>query len=106
HILDVARFLFGEAEKLYCQTFRVHKDCKGEDIATVMMTMGEGTTVTCELGYPEIPVEYEYFPQTLAFVEGCQGTAEVARDYWVRVTTTSGTYSKRYPPAPYKWVNP
>lgn len=78
----------------------------GEDIATVMMTMGEGATVTCELGYPEIPVEQDYFPQTLVFVEGSHSTAEVARDYWVRVTTASGTYSKRYPPAPYKWVNP
>jgi D-apiose dehydrogenase len=106
HILDIARFFFGEAGGLYCRTHRVHEDCKGEDIATVMMTMGEGTTVTCELGYPEIPVEHDYFPQTLVYVEGTQGTIEVAPDYWVRVTTTSGTHSKRYPPAPYKWVNP
>ena len=28
HILDVARFLFGEAETLYCQTRRVHPDIK------------------------------------------------------------------------------
>jgi predicted dehydrogenase len=106
HILDLARFLFGEARRLYCQTQRVHEDCKGEDVATVMMTMGSGTTVTCEIGYPENPVEYDYFPQTLVFVEGPHGTIEVARDYWVRVTTASGTHSKRYPPVPYKWVDP
>ena len=40
------------------------------------------------------------------FVEGAEGTAEVARDYWVRVTTASGTHAKRYPPAAYPWVNP
>jgi len=106
HILDLARFLFGEAGQLYCQTQRVHKDCKGEDVATVMMTMGSGATVTCEIGYPENPVESDYFPQTLVFVEGPHGTIEVARDYCVRVTTASGTHSRRYPPAPYKWVDP
>src|SRR5207302_11419488 len=26
HILDVARFLFGEVRRLYCQTQRVHRD--------------------------------------------------------------------------------
>ena len=31
HTLDTARFLFGEAESLYCQTRRVHPDIKGED---------------------------------------------------------------------------
>jgi predicted dehydrogenase len=29
HILDVARFLFGEAESVYCQTYRVHRDIPG-----------------------------------------------------------------------------
>ncbi len=107
HILDVARFLFGEADRLYCQIHRVHPDCKGEDVATVMMLMGGGlTTVTCELGYPENHVEHDYFPQTLVFVEGAQGTVEVARDYWVRVTTASGTQAKRYPPASFPWVDP
>jgi len=106
HILDIARFFFGEAGRLYCQTHRVHEDCKGEDVATVMMTMGGGTTVTCEMGYPENHVEYDYFPQTLVVVEGPLGTIEVGRDYWVRVTTASGTHSKRFPPAPYKWANP
>ena len=49
HILDVARFLFGEATRLYCQTTRVNPEIKGEDVATVMMEMGEGVTVTCEI---------------------------------------------------------
>jgi predicted dehydrogenase len=106
HILDLARFLFGEVERLYCQVHRVHPDCCGEDVATVMMLMGGKTTVTCELGYPENHVENDYFPQTLVLVEGAEGTAEVARDYWVRVTTASGTHAKRYPPPAYPWVNP
>ncbi len=106
HILDIARFYFGEAQSLYCQTHRVHPDCKGEDVATVMMLMGGKTTVSCELGYPEHHVEHEYFPQTMIFVEGDRGTAEIARDYWVRVTNEAGTHARRFPPAAYPWADP
>ena len=98
HILDVARFLFGEAQTLYCQVHRVHPDIKGEDVATVMMLMGGQTTVVCELGYPENYLENDVFPQTLIFVEGEKGSAELGEDYWVRVTTSTGTHSKRFPP--------
>ncbi|MEX1018135.1 MAG: Gfo/Idh/MocA family oxidoreductase, partial [Litorilinea sp.] len=44
HILDAARFLFGEAQTLYCHTQHVHRDLRheavrGEDVATVMLHM-------------------------------------------------------------------
>ncbi len=106
HILDIARFYFGEAQKVYCQVHRVHPDVKGEDVATVMMMMGGHTTVTCELGYPENYLEHECFPQTMIFVEGDKGSAEIARDYWLRVTTRDGTQSRRYPPIWYPWMDP
>ncbi len=106
HILDVARFLFGEAQALYCQVHRVHPNIKGEDVATVMMRMGGRTTVVCELGYAENCLEREVFPQTLIFVEGDKGSAELGPDYWVRVTTEAGTRAKRYPPKRYAWADP
>lgn len=106
HILDTARLYFGEPQSVYCQLHRIHRDVKGDDVATVMMMMGGRTTVTCEFGYPENYMEQEYFPETLIFVEGDKGTAEVAKDYWLRVTTRSGTQARRYPPAWYPWVDP
>jgi len=106
HILDIARFFFGEAQSVYCQVHQVHRDIKGEDVATVMMMMGGRTTVTCELGYPENHMEHDYFPETLIFVEGDKGTAEVAKGYWLRVTTESGTQARRYPPAWRPWFVP
>jgi len=40
HILDVARFFFGEAESLYCSTKKtLPKILKGENVATVLMEM-------------------------------------------------------------------
>jgi predicted dehydrogenase len=105
HILDTARFLFGEAEGLCCQTQRIHRDIKGEDVATVMMKMGGRTTVVCNLSYV-IRTEHERFPETYAFVEGDRGSVELGPDYWLRVTTEAGTCAKRYPPPAYRWADP
>lgn len=69
HVLDAARYLFGEARSVYCQTRRVHHDIRGEDdVATVMMDMSpetaagkspraaahaQGVTVLCQLAYAD-----------------------------------------------------
>jgi D-apiose dehydrogenase len=105
HVLDLARFYFGEAQSLYCQTRRVNPGIKGEDVATVMLDMG-GTTVTVEIGYPQNHLENDCFPQTLVFVEGDRGSAEIARDFWIRVTTRSGTDTRRVAPTHYAWADP
>jgi predicted dehydrogenase len=106
HLLDVARFLFGEADRLYCQTHQIHKGIKGEDVATVMMHMGGRTTVTCYMGFAGNYLENDVFNQTLIFVEGDKGSAELDRHYWVRVTTQNGTRSNRYPPSYRPWMLP
>jgi D-apiose dehydrogenase len=106
HLLDVARFLFGEADRIYCQTHQVQKDIKGEDVATIMMLMAGRTTVTCIMGFPGHFLENDVFTQTLILVEGDKGSAELDKNYWIRVTTRSGTRANRYPPAWRPWMNP
>jgi predicted dehydrogenase len=106
HTLDAARFLFGEAEILYCQIGRVHRDIKGEDVATIMMRMGQGTTVTINMAYAGNYLEREAFPQTLCFIEGEKGSLELASDYRIHVTTKRGTRRGGYPPSRYDWANP
>jgi predicted dehydrogenase len=107
HILDVARFLFGEVQSLYCQTHRVQTDIRGEDVATVVMLHNYSqTTVTCNLAYAGNHLERECFPQTLLFLEGTAGSLELAPDFWIRLTTSGGTLSRRFPPLPYPWVDP
>jgi predicted dehydrogenase len=106
HILDVARFLFGEAELLYCQTFRAHRDIKGEDVATVVLKMRSGATVIVELGYAENYLEQDRFPETSIFIEASKGSAELTLDYWIRITTAAGTHSRRCPPPRYAWADP
>lgn len=106
HILDVARFLFGEAHSLTAQTGRIHPNIKGEDMATVMMRMGQGVTVVCNLAYAENYLERDRFPETYMFIEGDQGSLELGPDYWVRMTTKAGTLSQRCPPPRYSWADP
>ena len=105
HILDVARFLFGEASRLTSHIGKVHPDIKGEDVATVMMDMG-GVTVICEMAYAENFLEREVFPQTLIFIEGTNGSLELDTDYRIRVTTSEGTHVRRTPPPRYHWADP
>jgi predicted dehydrogenase len=104
HTLDIARFLFGEAQSLFCHTQRINPKIKGEDVATVMMKMN-GATVICELSYAS-RTEYERFPETFVFIEGERGSAELTTDFWLRVTTKEGTLSRRVPPPQYEWADP
>ena len=105
HILDTARFLFGEARSLYCQTRQVTPGIKGEDVATVMMDMGAGTTVTASMSYAS-HFEHARFPETYIFVECEHGAVELGPDFWIRVTTADGTLSQRHVPPRYPWADP
>ncbi|MBV9671484.1 MAG: Gfo/Idh/MocA family oxidoreductase [Verrucomicrobia bacterium] len=105
HILDVVRFLFGEATNLLCHTRRIQQDIKGEDVATLLLEMEDGMAVTCNLSFAS-RTEYERFPETYIFIEGEQGSIELGPDFWIRVTTKNGTQSKRYPSPLYSWADP
>ncbi len=106
HTLDVARCLFGEANSLFCQTHKAHTSIKGEDVATMMLNMGDDITVLVEMAYAENFLEREAFPQTFMMVEGTTGSLELGIDYWIRETTAAGTLAKHYPPPRYDWANP
>ena len=106
HLLDVARFLFGETHSLYCQTRQVHADIAGEDVATVVLGTEAGATVIIEMAYAENHLERDRFPETTIFIEGAEGSIELAPDYWVRVTTRGGTHSERIVPPRYIWADP
>jgi len=106
HILDVVRFLFGEAKGLMCLTDRVHGDIAGEDVATVLLRMESGATVVANMAYAGNALERERFPETFVFVEAERGSAELAPDFWVRETTAEGTWARRSPPPRYDWADP
>lgn len=106
HTLDTARFLFGEATSLYCQTQQIHRDIRGEDVATVQIRMGAGVSVTVNMAYAGNFLEREAFPQTFFFIECERGSIELGPDYWLRVTTADGTHLRRVPPPRHAWADP
>jgi D-apiose dehydrogenase len=113
HVLDAARYLFGEAHSVYCETHKINPTISGEDVATVVMPMGAArTTVVCEMSYAS-RTEHERFPQTYLFVEGEDGSLEIGPDYLLRITRRSQgawnaprTEIRRCLPPRYSWADP
>ena len=105
HVLDVCRFLFGEAETLCCHTARVNPTIKGEDVANVFMKMKSGMTCYAEMSYASL-LEREAFPQTFLLVEGESGCIQLTHDCEIRTTTSNGTESVKALPTMYPWIDP
>jgi D-apiose dehydrogenase len=82
----------------------VHYDIKGEDVATVLMGMHSGATVTCNMSYASC-VEHNRFPETFVFIEGEHGSIELAPDLWLRITTKDGTQARRCPLPFFPWAD-
>jgi len=104
HIFDVARFLFGNAKRVYCQTRRVNPTIKGEDVATALLQHDDVTCI-CDMSYAS-KLEHERFPETYVVIEGERGSLELGPDYWIRATTDEGTHARRFPPPRYPWADP
>ncbi|GAB2794055.1 Gfo/Idh/MocA family oxidoreductase [Rhabdobacter roseus] len=105
HVLDVCRFLFGEARSLYCLTKRVNPKIQGEDVANVLMEMESGLHCYAEMSYASI-LEKESFPQTLVLVEGERGSLHLTHDFELKITKKSGTESEVVEPVMYPWLDP
>jgi len=105
HLLDVARFLMGDARGLACTTARVTPGIRGEDVATVMLDHGDGASSVVSLSYAS-HLEDARFPQTAVRIEAEKGSVVLAADHVVRVTTPAGTTVSRHPPPRYPWADP
>ena len=105
HILDVARFLWGEASDLYCKTRQIRPDIKGEDVATVMMTMQGEVTVTANMSYAS-KWEFDRFPETFIYAEGSKGGVSLGADYRLRVFHEEGVETRQIKPTQYSWADP
>jgi predicted dehydrogenase len=105
HVLDICRYLFGEAKTLYCLTKRVNPKIKGEDVANVLMEMQSGLHCYAEMSYASI-MERETFPQTLVLIEGEKGSLNLTNDFELKTTTRQGTTSAIIKPVLYPWLDP
>lgn len=76
HMLDLARFLFGDAGKVSCLTQSIKEGLAGEDAATLLLAHDNGATCIVDVSYATQRFP-DPFPQTLGEVEGRLGTVEI-----------------------------
>lgn len=102
HLLDLARFYFGEVEYLSCLTQRVNPKINGEDVATILLKMRSGATCIVDMSYAS-PVAEEIFPQTLVTLEGAKGTATLGGHYEITAKVNGQVSKVSAPPDLHAW---
>ncbi|MFC3072000.1 Gfo/Idh/MocA family protein [Shinella pollutisoli] len=94
HVLDVARFLFGDVESLTARLARVKADIAGEDVATMLLGHTDGVTSVVDCSYASRLPE-ELFPQTLVAVDASEGSLRLAAGYALTVRDRDGRVETR-----------
>jgi D-apiose dehydrogenase len=104
HILDIARFLFGDVARVSATTARVNPRIRGEDVATILLSHDSGVTSVVDCSYAtQLP--RELFPQTLIEVDGAAGTLRLFADYQLQIHTRAGTESRSVAPRAHSWMS-
>ena len=86
HVVDVARFLLGEVERVSCETQRRNPKVKAEDTATMLLRHSSGavSVVECTYETKKLP---DPFPETLLEIEGPRGAIITKPGYRMEVTS-------------------
>ncbi len=106
HILDMARYLFGDVASIYCQTQKINPAIRGEDVANTLLTMKSGVNCFVEVSYAS-QLEQETFPQTLMLLEGDKGSIRLDFNHRISLTQKGqGSESWVADPPHYPWADP
>ena len=80
HLYDLVRHLVGEVDTLSCRTQRLNPIVKGEDAFTAILGHSSGATSIVDCSFYS-KIQPEPFPQTTVWIEGGDGTLELALGY-------------------------
>jgi len=105
HMLDIARFLFGDVASLAARTRRVNQAIRGEDAATMLLGHESGATSIVDCSYAS-RLEAEPFPETLVEVDGSLGTIRLRQGYEMIVIDRDGTDRLDVAPPLLPWAQP
>lgn len=103
HILDIARFLFGDVETLSASTRRVNPRIRAEDVATMMLRHESGVTSVVDCSYASRLAE-EAFPQSLLEIDGDAGSLRLSVGYKLTVVDANGTRERDVAPPLLPWA--
>jgi len=104
HLLDVMRFLFGEAESVFARAHRVTPGIRGEDAVSALFAMQNGMTVYTDLSYAS-RVPGERFPEAFITAEGEDASLSLGFDFKIRLVTKEGILTTRHAPPWYPWAD-
>ncbi|WP_110654386.1 Gfo/Idh/MocA family protein [Salinicola halimionae] len=103
HVLDIARALFGEVDRLSCETARVNPAINGEDVATLMLRHANGVTAVVDCSYATHLAD-DPFPQSLIEIDGEQGSLRLRQDFVLEIHDVDGQREVRdVSPEPPAW---
>jgi predicted dehydrogenase len=105
HLLDLARFFFGEVATLTAQIQRVNPRIQGEDVATILLKMRSGAVCIVDASYAS-KLEEDLFPQTLVHIEGADGSVTLGPHYRLTQVLGSAATHREVPPRRYSWSAP
>ena len=104
HLLDVARFLFGEVRRLTCRTASIRPGIRGEDAATILLEHQDRVVCVVDATYQALQ-DPDPFPETLIEVDGSEGTLRLGQGYALTVTGREGTLRRDVAPALLPWAS-
>ncbi|HET6559829.1 MAG TPA: Gfo/Idh/MocA family oxidoreductase [Prolixibacteraceae bacterium] len=102
HQFDVLRYLFGEAQTIYCEKQTVNPTIKGEDVTTSILKMENGVICIQKISFSS-PLEKEIFPQTTLLIEGDKGSIRLDGEFEISITTPQGTTKEVVPMRAFPW---
>lgn len=103
HVLDIARALFGEVDRLGCEITRVNPAINGEDVATLMLHHDAGVTAVVDCSYATRLAD-DPFPQSLIEIDGERGSLRLRQDFVLEIHDAEGHREIRdVRPAPPTW---
>jgi D-apiose dehydrogenase len=93
HVLDLARVLMGEVERVYCEAQSVRPGIAGEDAATITLRHRSGAVslVDCSYAAKRDP---DPFPEVLLEMEGRRGSLILSPGLELKVTSDGETVTR------------
>jgi len=105
HVVDVARFLLGEVERVSCETQRRNPKVKAEDTATLLLRHTSGAVSIVEATYESQKLP-DSFPETLVEIEGPGGAIVTKPGHRMEVTSNGEMSAGTIDIASLPWSNP
>jgi len=103
HLFDLAMCFMGQPRSLVTEALRVNPRIRGEDVATVMMSMDDATCIV-DASY-ETRSDHNTYPQTFVTLEGTDGTITLGPDYRLQVVSRGEVHQEQLVIPDHGWTS-